>query len=459
MAQNFPLIEHLDLNNFKTKACPINTQHNHKHCPFYHNAKDRKRPGFFYSADLCEFAEKDSLICPNGDNCLKAHNRVEQLYRPEKYKSKFCTFYPHNLEKCEYGTFCSFAHSENDIVIELIHNYEYDEDFYMFHFKTVWCPFNLTQHDKALCVYAHNWQDYRRKPNLHHYDPNPCCNWKSTDFILNYEDGCPFKEKCNKCHGWKEHEYHPLNYKARPCPATKNCQKGRDCPYYHHSRERRIINPNVLNRVFRYVPRNRILTNTFKVRAEIPGYPTMNTSQNMSSFISTSSFPGSPFKTYGFDPEQVLDAISNVQEFQQKANFIPSLNEMTFRPTPLQKIEPIMEQVRPYESMQYIPESTQQTMPEHYIAASMIELDKPNQMQEKIARKWSASEEPGFGTENDRLFREIIFSPAIKEKKKAEKPKESRFAEINNDENETSGVGEDVQNNLMIDKILDNEDL
>ena len=78
--------------------------------------------------------------------------------------------YPNNLKNCEYETFCSFAHSENDIVIELIHNLEYDDDFYMFYFKSVWCPFNLTQHDKALCVYAHNWQDYRRKPNIYIYE-------------------------------------------------------------------------------------------------------------------------------------------------------------------------------------------------------------------------------------------------------------------------------------------------
>jgi len=236
-----PVIEHLDLNGFKIKSCPLNTQHNHKHCPYYHNAKDRKRLGFAFSAELCEYAEKDGMTCPHGEMCPKAHNRVEQLYRPEKYKTKFCTFYPNNLEKCDYGTFCSFAHTENDIVIELIHNYEYDEDFYMFHFKTVWCPFNLTQHDKALCVYAHNWQDYRRKPNVHTYDPTPCSNWKSTDFILNYEDGCYFKEKCSKCHGWKENEYHPLNYKSKPCPAGKNCNKGRDCPHYHTLRERRYF--------------------------------------------------------------------------------------------------------------------------------------------------------------------------------------------------------------------------
>mmetsp|Transcript_20327 Transcript_20327/g.17596 ORF Transcript_20327/g.17596 Transcript_20327/m.17596 type:complete len:238 (+) Transcript_20327:74-787(+) len=138
------MIEHLDLNNFKTKACPISSQHNHKHCPYYHNNRDRKRPKVFYSAEMCEYAEKDPANCPHGDECLKSHNRVEQLYRTEKYKTKFCTCYPHHLDKCEYGHFCSFAHSENDILIELIHNYEFDDDFYSFHYKTVWCPFNLT---------------------------------------------------------------------------------------------------------------------------------------------------------------------------------------------------------------------------------------------------------------------------------------------------------------------------
>ena len=59
-------------------------------------------------------------------------------------KIKIYSFYPNNLQNCEYGVFCSFAHSENDILIELIHNLEYDDDFYMFYFKTVWCPFNLT---------------------------------------------------------------------------------------------------------------------------------------------------------------------------------------------------------------------------------------------------------------------------------------------------------------------------
>ena len=40
-----------------------------------------------------------------------------------------------------------------------------NQEFYMFYFKTEWCPYN-TEHNKAQCVYAHNWQDFRRKPHL-----------------------------------------------------------------------------------------------------------------------------------------------------------------------------------------------------------------------------------------------------------------------------------------------------
>lgn len=234
------VIQHLVLENFKLKACPFTIQHNHKSCPFYHNSKDKKRPGNFYSADLCEYAEREES-CPNGDLCQKSHNRVEQLYRPDKYKTKFCSFYPNYLDKCEYGIFCSFAHHENDILVELIHNLVYDDDFFMFKYKTVWCPFNLTQHDKSLCVYAHNWQDYRRSPHVYHYEPIPCPNWKSNDFVINYNEGCSNHFSCTKCHGWKEHEFHPLNYKIKLCPAGKNCTKGRDCSYYHNEIDKRFF--------------------------------------------------------------------------------------------------------------------------------------------------------------------------------------------------------------------------
>ena len=47
-----------------------------------------------------------------------------------------------------------------------------------------------------MCVYAHNWQDYRRKPNKVNYDPTACPNWDPNAYIINYKDGCPMEENC-----------------------------------------------------------------------------------------------------------------------------------------------------------------------------------------------------------------------------------------------------------------------
>ncbi|CAD8077629.1 unnamed protein product [Paramecium sonneborni] len=256
-------VEHLDLNFFKIQLCKIPGSHSHKHCPFYHNAKDRKRNNTQYSSELCTNVENNQQ-CPYGDNCNKAHNRVEQLYRADNYKTKFCSFYPNNISQCDYGKFCSFAHSEADIVIELIHNLEYDDDFFMFYYKSVWCPFNLTQHDKALCVYAHNWQDFRRKPQIYQYNPIPCQSWNTGEYILEYYNGCQEGFNCSKCHGWKELEYHPMLFRTKQC-INQHCQKS-DCSFYHNNQEKRCIDQLSQFRVFKIVPRNRIVQNTFKVR-------------------------------------------------------------------------------------------------------------------------------------------------------------------------------------------------
>jgi hypothetical protein len=66
-----------------------------------------------------------------------------------------------NIEQCDYGVFCSFAHSEEEILIEKLHEMEFDAKFYTEKFKTVWCPFTF-EHNRQHCVYAHNPQDFRR---------------------------------------------------------------------------------------------------------------------------------------------------------------------------------------------------------------------------------------------------------------------------------------------------------
>jgi hypothetical protein len=102
-----------------------------------------------YTSEICPYvAVGRGQDCPMGDQCFRAHNRVEEFYHPEKYKVKFCSSYPGKLDSCEYG----------ELTVDLLHLMEpKDTDFYMFHFKTIWCPYSDTNHPRDSCVYAHNW--------------------------------------------------------------------------------------------------------------------------------------------------------------------------------------------------------------------------------------------------------------------------------------------------------------
>jgi hypothetical protein len=33
----------------------------------------------------------------------------------------------------------------------------------------VWCPISDKEHQRDQCVYAHNWQDFRRQPHIYEY--------------------------------------------------------------------------------------------------------------------------------------------------------------------------------------------------------------------------------------------------------------------------------------------------
>lgn len=155
---------------FKTMKCTNeNKEHNKIKCWMYHDeTKDRRRKLGTYRSERCQFIMKKKL-CPEGDRCTFAHNMVEEFYHPEKYKAKFCGSYTDKSGICKYGSYCSFAHSEAEISVDLIDKYERDADFYMFHFKTAWCPYNEDDHARDICVFAHNWQDYRRKPYQYPY--------------------------------------------------------------------------------------------------------------------------------------------------------------------------------------------------------------------------------------------------------------------------------------------------
>lgn len=59
---------------------------------------------------------------------------------------------------------------------------------------------------------------------------------------------------CLKCHGWKESEYHPLNYKTKPCE-DKKCNGNLECPFYHGNHDKRIVTPQNASEVM--MPRMR----------------------------------------------------------------------------------------------------------------------------------------------------------------------------------------------------------
>lgn len=86
---------------------------------------------------------------------MYCHTRVEEFYHPDKYRAKLCA--NGLMNNCEYGEFCSFAHSEQEITFDLIDKFEKDQDFYFFHFKTVWCPYPTCELSPNDCVYAHSW--------------------------------------------------------------------------------------------------------------------------------------------------------------------------------------------------------------------------------------------------------------------------------------------------------------
>lgn len=114
-------LNQLDLNTFKTMKCTNQTpNHNLKMCPDFHDkTKDRRRPLGGYRSELCAYIAKKK-VCPQGDACMFCHTRVEEFYHPDKYKAKFCACFNNPSKKCDYGGFCSFAHNEAEVSVDLL---------------------------------------------------------------------------------------------------------------------------------------------------------------------------------------------------------------------------------------------------------------------------------------------------------------------------------------------------
>lgn len=230
-------IKFLDLETFKIFPCQIKEAHTKGICPFYHNRQDQRRclKSVNYSAEECPFL----LKCPKIETCHLSHNTVEQFYHPLRYKKRFCSSYP-NSRKCKFGDFCSFAHCEDDLLLEIkLHKMTKNEDFFLYYFKTILCPFPY-DHDKAICEYYHNPQDLRRSLQTYEYSAIECPKWVKCD-ITSYEDGkCEESYNCKMCHGWKELEFHYNVYKTKKCTDGTFCKK-KVCPYYHSIDEKRLV--------------------------------------------------------------------------------------------------------------------------------------------------------------------------------------------------------------------------
>lgn len=84
--------------------------------------------------------------------------------------------------------------------------------FYMYRYKTAYCPQKNVKHDWSQCIYAHRPQDFRRQPDQYVYFPDDCKNFSSEQ-----EESCPLGFKCKFAHSTYERLYHPLKYKTNPC--------------------------------------------------------------------------------------------------------------------------------------------------------------------------------------------------------------------------------------------------
>jgi len=175
---------------------------------------------------------------------------VSPIYQTKVYKNRFCASYP-NIESCRRGDGCAYAHGREEIRSPLLSIDEEEQkkgaltnDFFMYRFKTFWCPIGVP-HDWQSCVYAHNYQDARRSPEIG-YGPKPCPNWLRKDTTLEYAQRCPQGVRCPYSHGAKEQLYHPSYFKTVTCQdwSKSSCPRGHLCAFFHTKSEQRSTHPN-----------------------------------------------------------------------------------------------------------------------------------------------------------------------------------------------------------------------
>lgn len=245
------VVKHLKLDKFKTEQCQKSKScENQNQCFYYHSNQDKRRPPseVQYSSALCEFG----VHCTKRKTCPFSHNSFEQDYLPSRYRRKYCT---HMLksEKCPFGEFCAHAHSDSELKVELIHTMERDDDFFLFKYKTEFCPI-LLDHNIDKCIYGHSWDDYRRDIMKFPYGINFCPK-------IQANGECEKGMRCNDAHSTNEIEFHPLNYKRNACEFKEECKKIY-CGNLHPTDSKRFLEIAKKDKFYIY-PYNRILPGLF----------------------------------------------------------------------------------------------------------------------------------------------------------------------------------------------------
>jgi hypothetical protein len=246
---------------YKTRRCNIRNCRGESICCFAHNEKDL-RP---WAADRYSFwncvagqgASKQSVgvhwSMAVTAGAAATSSRVGGMLG--QHKQRFCASFP-DVAQCRRGAACAFAHSREEIVTPLLSVNEEQqaqdsmtEDFFMYKFKTLWCPIGV-QHDWQTCVYAHNYQDARRKVSIG-YGPRPCPYWAKKEAGTDYAQRCPLGLRCPYSHGAKEQLYHPQYFRTMACRDTrggkKACPRQKLCAFWHGKQDKRKSRADGIN--------------------------------------------------------------------------------------------------------------------------------------------------------------------------------------------------------------------
>ena len=249
------IVNHLNLSRFKTEKCPLETCGSKKRCPYYHSSSDRRRDAAEsdYIPQICEFG----INCLNKANCPFSHNKYELAYHPTRYRRKYCR-HMLNPDSCKYGALCASAHHDGELKVGLLHCFDHNDDFFVFKYKTEFCPFVL-EHNTDKCVYAHSWEDHKRDIMKTPYSKHSCPSWE-TNKRGTLEQRCKDGPGCKYSHSRFEIEFHPMNYKKLNCKEAM-CRKFA-CGYLHLNESLRFREMEPREHFFMH-PYNRVLPWTF----------------------------------------------------------------------------------------------------------------------------------------------------------------------------------------------------